>query len=112
VPRSPLDHRTRAGRAYTAHVRALQAQHGDLPAYARPTLKAAALVAVDLDRLSGELDVALMRSRRRDVNRIRRQMVILRTQLVTLERRLEEIVTRSPKPAAPFNPFAGLEHRS
>lgn len=51
---------------------------------------------VELDRLAADLEHARTRSRRRDQNRIRRQMVTLRTQLLRLEERLEQIAERQP----------------
>lgn len=100
IPRGLPDHRTREGRTYRGYVRAKR-ERLDLPADAMPTLKAAGLIVVELDRLAADLEDARTRHRRRDQNRIRRQMVTLRTQLVRLEERLELIASRQPESESP-----------
>ena len=95
VPRVWRSHKTPEGRAYGAYTRAVMARL-DLPRDAMPTLKAAGVIVVDLDRLAADLEQACSGRRRRDQNRIRRQMVTLRSQLVKLEERLELIAERQP----------------
>lgn len=94
IPRAFLNHKSPEGDLYGDYCRSLLDRVGAVPKSARPTLKAAGLLVVELDRLSTDLDVARHGRRRRDQNRIRRQMVIMRSQLVTLERRLEELSSR------------------
>jgi hypothetical protein len=99
IPRGIADHRTKDGRAYTRHVRALLSRLGSLPADARPTLREAGRCALELERLGLSLDEAVARRRRRDASRCRRQLVTLRSQLLTLERRLEELAKMRPAPS-------------
>jgi hypothetical protein len=73
------------------YVTALLGRLGSLPADAFPTLREAGRLAVELEAMGRELETARARRRRRDVARLRRQMVPTRTQLITLERRLEEL---------------------
>lgn len=91
IPRAFKSHKTPEGEAYGDYCRDVLARLGALPRSAMPTLKAAGHLVVELDRLTSDLDVARRGRRRRDQNRLRRQMVTARTQLVTLERRLEEL---------------------
>jgi hypothetical protein len=63
----------------------------DLPKSARPLLKAYGTCCVDLDALTIDLDTARARGRKREASRARRAMLPLRTQIQTLERRLEEL---------------------
>jgi hypothetical protein len=97
IPRALRSHRSAEGALYGAYTRAILARLGELPHDAKPTLKAAGMVVLELERLGADLERARTRQRRRDQNRIRRQMVILRTQLLTLEKRLEEIAERQPR---------------
>ena len=91
IPRAYRDHRGRAGRTYGDYVRAVLARFGGtVPADARPALKEAGRLVVQLDQLNADLDQARARRRRRDQARLRRALVIARSQFVTLERRLEE----------------------
>jgi hypothetical protein len=96
ISRAFRDHRTPEARRYRGYCLDFIDRVGALPRSAWPSLKAAGVAVVELDRLTLDLDVARAGRRRRDQNRIRRQMVILRTQLVTLERRLEELAAARP----------------
>src|SRR5258708_3062846 len=96
IPRGFRGHRSHDGREYRAYCRSFIAQHGQLPAYATPTLREAGRCSVELGRLGLALDDALTRRRRRDAARIRRQLVTLRSQLVNRERRLEEVAKTRP----------------
>ena len=96
IPRAFRSHKTPQGRVYGAYTRSMLDALGKLPPHARTTLKAAGVVAVDLDALTLDLERARANGRRRDQARIRRQMTVLRTQLVTLERRLEELAANRP----------------
>jgi hypothetical protein len=71
---------------------------GPLPADASPSLREAGKLCVELEAMGRELEAARGRNRRRDVARLRRLMIPMRTQLLTLERRLEEL-RRQPKPS-------------
>lgn len=98
IPRAFKDHRTHAGRAYRAHLAALIARLGQLPADAAPTLREAGRAAVELERLGQDLETARARHRQRDAARARRAQFMLREQLVRLERRLEELAKDQPRP--------------
>jgi hypothetical protein len=96
IPRAYRSHKTPEGRAYGGYVRSMLEHLGELPDHARPTLKAAGVAAVDLDSLTSDLEQARAKGRRRDQARIRRQLTILRTQMIALERRLEELAQTRP----------------
>ena len=97
LPRGYLDHRTTDGRLYTSYLRAILDRLGPLPKSADPSLREVGRLVVELQVVGRELDVAKTSpKRRRDVARLRRQMVPMRTQLITLERRLEELATDRP----------------
>jgi hypothetical protein len=96
IPRAFRSHKTPEGAAYRRIVRAWQARFGDVPEHARPLLKAYGVAAVDLDGLSLDLEQARSKARRRDAARIRRQMTILRTQLLRLDERLETLLADQP----------------
>ena len=96
-PRAFDDHRTAEGRHYGDYCRALLARLGPLPAAASATLREAGKLVVDLDAIGRELDRARKRRQRKDMARLRRQMTPMRTQLLTLERRLEELAADRPR---------------
>jgi hypothetical protein len=52
---------------------------------------------VDLDRLRADLEVAVARRRRSEARRIDRRLVPMRTQLLTIEARLEELAAGNRK---------------
>jgi hypothetical protein len=91
IPRAFKNHKTPEGFAYAAYLTALMARLGPLPDDASPTLREAGRLAVELAAMGRELEAARARNRRRDVSRLRRGMVPMRTQLLTMERRLEEL---------------------
>jgi hypothetical protein len=89
IPRALRSHRTPEGAAYGTYCRAKLDRLGPLPKDAMPTLREAGLVILELSRIHRESEAP--RLRRRDRARLRRQAVILRSQLVQLEKRLEEL---------------------
>jgi hypothetical protein len=91
IPRAYRRHNTPEGHAYRAYLGAILARLGPLPKDCIPTLREVGRLAVELQAMGLELEMARGRNRRRDVARLRRQMVPMRTQLLTLERRLEEL---------------------
>jgi len=91
IPRAFANHRSRVGHAYRTYLEGILARLGPLPADARPTLRECGRLSVELEAMGLELEAARELHRRRDVARLRRQMVPMRTQLLTLERRLEEL---------------------
>ena len=93
IPRAFKSHKSPEGHAYRLHVTAIVRRLGDLPADARPTLREVGRLSVELAALGFELEQARARKRRREVSRLRRAMVPMRTQMLTLERRLEELAS-------------------
>ena len=59
-----------------------------------PLLKEAGRLTVDLDRLRADQERALRRNRSGEARRIDRRLLPMRTQLLTLEARLEELAAR------------------
>jgi hypothetical protein len=94
IPRGFADHRRVDAKHYRAYCLAIQAAWGPLPEIALPALREAGRVAVELERLSHDLEAARARTRRRDASRVRRQQFALREQLGRLERRIEELAMR------------------
>lgn len=90
IPRAFKNHRNPKGYAYRTYLEGILTRLGPLPADARPTLREAGRLTVDLEAMGFELDTARELHRRRDVARLRRQMASARAQLMKLERRLEE----------------------
>ncbi len=92
VPRAYRDHRRRAGVDYRVYVTAIIERLGRLPTAAFPTLREAGIVNGELERLHAEAeDLQERPRRRRDLQRVQRRRIALRSQLVALERRLEEL---------------------
>jgi hypothetical protein len=91
IPRAYPDHRRADALRYRSYCLAVLAQLGPLPAVALTTLREAGRAAVELGRLSDDLETARVRRRRADVARARKASFMLREQLVRLERRLEEL---------------------
>jgi hypothetical protein len=108
IPRAFRSHKSSEGETYGDYCRAILDRIGVLPRCALPTLKAAGHLVVELDRLTDDLDAARRGRRRRDQNRIRRQMVVARTQLMAVERRLEEIAADGHGPGAD-DPLAAIK---
>lgn len=97
IPRAFANHRTPEGHAYRVYLTGILVRLGPLPKDAAPTLREVGRLTIELDAMGRELEAARGRSRRRDVARLRRQMVPMRTQLLTLERRLEERAASRPR---------------
>lgn len=104
IPRAFKNHRSPEGRAYREYVEGILARLAPLPAVALPTLREAGRTAVELERLSADLEQARGRNRRRDAARARREQFKLREQLVRLERRLEELA-----PKRTVNPLRAVD---
>lgn len=97
IPRAYPDHRRADALRYRSYCLAVLAQWGPLPAVALPTLREAGRAAVELGRLSEDLERARARRRRADMARARKAAFMLREQLVRLERRLEELAASRPQ---------------
>lgn len=95
ILRAFKSHKTPEGAAYGAYCRAKQERLGPLGRDALPTLREAGLAVVELRRLSEELEAVRARKKRTEVRRIRREQGRLRGQLLSLERRLEELAARN-----------------
>jgi hypothetical protein len=100
IPRAFRNHRTPEGYAYRTYLCGILARLGPLGPDAAPTLRAVGTLVVDLEAMGRELEDARLRKRRRDMARLRRQMVPMRTQLKTLEERLEAMAARRPSDLA------------
>jgi hypothetical protein len=96
IPRAFTSHKTPDGHAYRRYVMAIMQQHGwtsreTCPPACLVTLREAGRLAVELQAVGRELELARAHKRRRDVARLRRQLTPMRSQLLMLERRLEEL---------------------
>jgi hypothetical protein len=92
IPRAYRDHRRVDGIRYRVYVTALLARlGGPLDAAAMGTVRQAGILSVELENMGRELEEAKRRRRRRDLGRLRRQMIPMRSQLLNYERRLEEL---------------------
>lgn len=91
VPRAYPDHRRRVARSYREAITEIRQRLG-LNGSGAVLLREYGLVAVELERLHAEVEALQGKPRRRrELARLARRRVILRSQLVALERRLEEI---------------------
>src|SRR5437899_730054 len=112
IPRGLADHRTLAGHVYREYVRAKLARHPALPPDARPWLRAAGLLVLDLERLGAEAETiravlsngAGRRARDRarvQLRQLERRASRLRGSLEAAERRIEELAgeRKPPDPA-------------
>jgi hypothetical protein len=99
VPRTLKDHRTKEAHVYKAIIRAKIESLGRLPADARVVLREYGRLVLDLQRLHLEQDAAVARGRVNVARKIDRRLTPMRTQLMTLEARLEELAARV-RPAA------------
>lgn len=100
VPRAYPDHRRRVARAYRAAVAEIRERLG-LNGNADVLLREYGRLVVELDDLAAQAEDLRGRPRRhRDAARVARRRVILRSQLIALERRLEERAPRAPRPIA------------
>jgi hypothetical protein len=91
IPRGFKDSRSKEAVVYRRAIQANRERLGELPKSALPLEREYGRAVVELERLGGALDEAVKRRRRRDASRLRRQLVTLRTQFLSLERRLEEL---------------------
>lgn len=89
IPRAFRRHNTPEAFAYGRYTRAKLGQLGALPPSAMPTLKLAGVLSVEIDQVTEELqNVRLPRAEKR---RLRRHLVILRSQFLSTEKRLDEL---------------------
>lgn len=95
VPRAYRDHRKPDARRYREYCAAKIARYGKLPADARPILREAGLATIELERLHELAEHAWAKNRRKDANRLRRAIRVTQAQLLAMERRLEELMSRS-----------------
>ena len=95
IPRAFRSHKTPEGAAYRVYCQSMLARLGKLPTSAWPTLREAGRLTIELGAMGEELEAARARRRRRDVARLRRAMIPARTQLLNMERRLEELASRN-----------------
>ncbi|MEP7306319.1 MAG: hypothetical protein ABJA98_12450 [Acidobacteriota bacterium] len=88
IPRIQGDHRGAELHAYRAYALATVARFwpdGHIPASARPWMKEAGRIILELDRLAADFQRARAGNRRQDANRIRRQQNGQRFALLRLE---------------------------
>ncbi len=90
IPRALKNHKTPEGWAYGQYCRGLLARLGPLPNDARPTLREAGLVVVDLIRARENLERIQKPRFREAKRRYAREILHLRHTLLLLERRLEQ----------------------
>ena len=109
IPRALRSHRSTEGAVYRAYCRAKIARLGALPPDARPWLKAAGLLVLDLDRLGAEAEAiravlsncAGRRARDRarvQLRQLERRAARLRASLEGAERRIEELAGERRQP--------------
>lgn len=92
IPRGYVDQRKRAARYYTQYVAGVLDSLGSLPRMAMPTLREAGRVAVELETLHHAAEaLADSPKRRHELRRLQRRKISLRSQLLALERRIEEL---------------------
>jgi hypothetical protein len=111
VPRADRDHRRRVSRTYSGNVRAVQARYPNLGRDAALWLREYGLATVELEQLHQESQHRRLTPLERA--RVRRQRMKLRGQLLTLERRLEELGGRhghGTRVPSPEELLAGLRH--
>jgi hypothetical protein len=99
IPRAFANHRTPEGHAYRAYLGAILGRLGPLPPSARPWLREAGVLSVELFRLGQALEAALSRHRQREASRYRRQAFAAREQLARIEDRLAELAAQRPRPS-------------
>ncbi len=90
IPRALRNHKTPEGWAYEQYCRATIARLGPLPSDAKPTLREAGLVVVDLIRARENLERVQKPRFREAKRRYGREILHLRHTLLLLERRLEQ----------------------
>src|SRR5262245_31208253 len=93
IPRISKDHRRAELHAYRAYALATVARFwpdGRIPSSARPLLKEAGRIVLELDRLASDFERARGANRRRDANRIRRQQQGQRLALLRLEDAMQQ----------------------
>ncbi len=97
VQRLSGDGRSTDGRHSREFQLAIIAQWGPLPRVANALLREAARLDLELLHAGRELDEARRRARRRDVARLRRAMVPMRTQLARLLEKIQELAASRPR---------------
>ncbi len=99
IPRAWRNHKTPEGATYREYCQAIvqgfKRRGLSLPKEGMPTLKEAGMVVIELGRL--HRDAQSPRRTRLERRRLRRESGILRSQLMTLERRLDEIAKSNGK---------------
>src|SRR5687767_12837075 len=96
IPRAFPDGRRPEARQYAAHVRALVERFPRLPASARPLLQQSGLLAIDMARMTVDLNVQAARGRRREQARLRRSLAVARRQLMLIDRHLAALAESAP----------------
>jgi len=89
IPRALRSHRTPDGAAYGDYLRALLDRLGSLPRDARPLLREAGRLTLDIERLRADQEAALARGRRGEARSLDDRLVTLRSQLLQVEANLE-----------------------
>lgn len=113
IARAFEDHRSGSGRQYVAVCKPIADRFGGtVPPDARQLLKAYGRLALDIDRVHGELEHALTRRRMKDVRRYRRQLAGMNRDLLAFTARLEEqaAAVRKARPIADY--FANLKQET
>jgi hypothetical protein len=112
IPRGMADHRSKAGRVYSAYLRDKLARLGPLPADARPLLREAGRLVLDLERLRAEQDAAMARRRLAVARKVDRRLTPIRGQLLAIEERLEAMATKARKPRTAADLLAQIKRDS
>ena len=94
VPRTFASHKTPKAFTYRAVILAKLQRLGPLPADAQVTLREYGRLVLDLQRLHEESDRAVKRGRVTVARRVDKRLTPMRTQLLTLEAKLEELAGR------------------
>jgi hypothetical protein len=108
LPRFLADHRTSDGQLAGRYIRSLLERLGPLPASARPWLEELGSVMVELRehrRRGQQLTGVHISGPGVEVRRLQRRRMALRSQMLQLERRLEEIAAAVQRPS----PASGAE---
>src|SRR5262249_25361724 len=103
LPRTYRDHRRKEAVGYRAALRAVVGRLGPPLPHARVTLREYGRLAMDLQRLHEEQDRAVARGRVTVARRIDRRLTPMRTQLLSLEARLEELAAKHREAVDPVD---------
>jgi len=100
IPRAFANHRTPEGAAYRLYCQGKLARLGPLPDDARPLLREAGRITVELDLLGRRRDAirAFKKPRKLELRQLGSESRKLRVQLLMLERRLDDMAAASPAP--------------